>query len=106
MAASRIADTKPMEVQFDNTQELYWCACGKSLGQPFCDGPHAGSEFTPVAFDAEAGETAALCMCKQTRNPSYCDGSHATRRISSSRCRLVSTTSYSTAVAAAPAQHR
>ena len=77
MAPARIADTKPVEVQFDKSEQLHWCACGKSSGQPFCDGSHAGSEFTPLAFDAEAGESAQLCMCKQTKNPPYCDGSHA-----------------------------
>ena len=77
MAIARIADTKPVEVQFDKSEQLHWCACGKSSGQPFCDGCHAGSEFTPLAFDAEAGESAQLCMCKQTKNPPYCDGSHA-----------------------------
>jgi methylamine---glutamate N-methyltransferase subunit C len=77
MAQARVADVKPMEVQFQQTEELYWCACGKSASQPFCDGSHAGSEFTPVAFTGEKDETAHLCMCKRTQNPPYCDGSHA-----------------------------
>ena len=77
MNPARVADVKPIEVQFQQTEELYWCACGRSDSQPFCDGSHAGSEFTPVAFDAEKDETAALCMCKRTQNPPYCDGSHA-----------------------------
>ena len=78
MAEPVIADRAPAEVQFQQTEELYWCACGKSNSQPYCDGSHAGSEFTPVAFQAEEGETAHLCMCKHTKNPPYCDGSHAT----------------------------
>ena len=76
MTSARIADVKPIEVQFQQTEELYWCACGKSDSQPFCDGSHAGSEFTPVAFTGEKDETAHLCMCKRTKNPPYCDGSH------------------------------
>ena len=78
MASPKVADRKPIEVQFQQSEELYWCACGKSSSQPFCDGSHAGTEFTPVAFNAEEGETAHLCMCKHTKNPPYCDGSHAT----------------------------
>jgi CDGSH-type Zn-finger protein len=78
MATPRIADRKPMEVQFEKSEELHWCACGKSANQPFCDGSHAGSEFTPVAFEAKAGETVHLCMCKHTGTPPFCDGTHAT----------------------------
>ena len=77
MATPRIADRKPKEVQFEKSEELLWCACGKSANQPFCDGSHAGSQFTP-AFEAEAGETAHLCMCKHTGTPPFCDGTHAT----------------------------
>jgi CDGSH-type Zn-finger protein len=78
MATPRIADRTPMEVQFQKSEELHWCACGRSNSQPFCDGSHVGTEFTPVAFEAKAGETAHLCMCKHTKNPPYCDGTHAT----------------------------
>ncbi|MBT6627709.1 MAG: glutamate synthase, partial [Gemmatimonadetes bacterium] len=77
MPEPQIADVKPVEVEFEATEELYWCACGKSNNQPYCDGSHAGSEFTPVAFEGSKGETAHLCMCKHTQNPPYCDGSHA-----------------------------
>jgi CDGSH-type Zn-finger protein len=77
MPEPQIADVKPVEVEFEATEELYWCACGKSSNQPYCDGSHAGSEFTPVAFEGTQGETAHLCTCKQTKNPPYCDGSHA-----------------------------
>jgi methylamine---glutamate N-methyltransferase subunit C len=78
MATPKVFDRKPAEVQFQDSEELYWCACGKSASQPFCDGSHAGTEFTPVAFEAKSGETAHLCLCKHTKNPPYCDGSHAT----------------------------
>ena len=77
MAEPRIADTKPIEVTFDETDELAWCACGQSSNQPYCDGSHVGTDFTPITFQAEKGETAHLCMCKRTGNPPYCDGSHA-----------------------------
>lgn len=55
-----------------------WCACGKSSNQPFCDGTHNGTKFTPVLFKvAEKGE-AWLCQCKHTGNAPYCDGTHKT----------------------------
>lgn len=54
----------------------YWCACGKSAKQPFCDGSHADTSFTPLAFTIEETKKVALCQCKQTQNPPYCDGRH------------------------------
>jgi CDGSH-type Zn-finger protein len=54
----------------------FWCACGKSANQPFCDGAHAGSEFTPLAFDVAEQRKAALCQCKRTGNAPFCDGTH------------------------------
>jgi len=76
MAKARIADRKPQKVQLA-AGEHYWCACGRSANQPFCDGAHKGSGITPKAFVVESEEEAFLCLCKQTRNPPYCDGSHA-----------------------------
>jgi len=55
----------------------YWCACGKSANQPFCDGSHEGSEFTPKEFEISEKKTVALCQCKHSKNPPFCDGSHA-----------------------------
>lgn len=72
-----IADTKPIAVALSEGEEYAWCACGRSVRQPFCDGSHRGSEFTPNIFTAEKTEQAHLCMCKKTRNPPFCDGSHA-----------------------------
>jgi len=54
----------------------HWCKCGKAAKQPFCDGSHRGTEFSPVTFTIEKKETKYLCLCKQTKNPPYCDGSH------------------------------
>jgi len=56
----------------------FWCSCGKSSKQPFCDGSHYGSEFVPVIFKLADKQEAWLCQCKQTKNPPYCDGTHKT----------------------------
>jgi len=72
-----IAGRKPVKVELEAGETYHWCRCGKSNNQPFCDGSHRGSSFTPLGFDAEETGTAHLCMCKHTQNPPYCDGSHA-----------------------------
>ena len=54
----------------------WWCACGKSQTQPFCDGSHKGTEFTPVEFTVSEKESVALCGCKKSNNKPFCDGSH------------------------------
>ncbi|MBI5450120.1 MAG: CDGSH iron-sulfur domain-containing protein [Gammaproteobacteria bacterium] len=55
----------------------YWCACGRSKKQPFCDGSHSGTEFTPLEVKIEQGTVAAFCACKHTSTPPYCDGTHS-----------------------------
>lgn len=73
-----VADNKPMAVYLEGDKAYYWCACGKSASQPFCDGTHKGSSFIPQNFTPEKAGEAYLCMCKKTKNPPYCDGSHKT----------------------------
>lgn len=55
----------------------YWCACGLSGNQPFCDGAHAGTGIAPTRYAIEETRQAAICQCKRTKNPPFCDGSHA-----------------------------
>jgi CDGSH-type Zn-finger protein len=55
----------------------HWCSCGKSAKEPFCDGSHKDTSFTPLEFVIEAKQTVALCNCQRTSNPPFCDGSHA-----------------------------
>ena len=54
----------------------WWCACGQSKNQPFCDGSHAGSPFTPVEFKLDQKTKVALCQCKHTAGKPMCDGTH------------------------------
>ncbi|HEB66544.1 MAG TPA: CDGSH iron-sulfur domain-containing protein [Gammaproteobacteria bacterium] len=54
----------------------YWCACGRSKDQPFCDGSHEGTGIEPVAFEIDERKQVALCLCKHTATPPWCDGAH------------------------------
>ena len=71
-----IANNKPVKVNLNKGEEYYFCACGRSKNQPFCDGSHAGTQFKPKSFVAEAAGDAYLCQCKHTANAPFCDGSH------------------------------
>ena len=53
-----------------------WCACGKSENQPYCDGSHKGSEFTPIVEKITEVKKVAWCGCKHSNNKPYCDGTH------------------------------
>ncbi len=75
MTEPRIADTKPTVVERE-AGSFFWCACGQSKNQPYCDGSHKGSEFTPIKVDLPEAKRVALCNCKRTGNQPYCDGTH------------------------------
>jgi CDGSH-type Zn-finger protein len=72
---TRAADT-PFAVDVESGESYFWCSCGLSSNQPFCDGSHSGSDFTPVKYTAEESETVYFCGCKATANQPLCDGSH------------------------------
>jgi CDGSH-type Zn-finger protein len=55
----------------------WWCACGLSANQPFCDGSHKGKGLAPVKVEITEARKVAWCMCKHSANPPFCDGSHA-----------------------------
>lgn len=67
---------EPMAVEVEAGRQYHWCACGRSSRQPYCDGSHRGSAFSPLAFTAERTERVWLCGCKRTAGAPYCDGSH------------------------------
>lgn len=71
-----IAQKAPYPVEVTAGKKYWWCACGKSAKQPFCDGSHQGTEFTPVTFEAAATKTVYFCGCKATAKAPLCDGSH------------------------------
>ena len=73
-----IADTKPAVVELVEGEKYFFCSCGKSAKQPFCDGSHKGSDFSPTPFTAEKSGNAYLCQCKHSAKLPYCDGSHKT----------------------------
>jgi Uncharacterized conserved protein len=76
MDQPKIAQKHPYKTKVEAGTTYYWCACGRSASQPFCDGSHKGTGFEPVAFTAEKNETVNLCGCKHTKTPPYCDGTH------------------------------
>ena len=55
----------------------WWCACGRSSKQPFCDGSHKGTEITPQKVEVMEARTIAFCGCKHSKDGAMCDGSHA-----------------------------
>jgi CDGSH-type Zn-finger protein len=78
MAEALIAQKSPYGVAVEAGKTYYWCSCGKSAKQPFCDGSHKGSEFAPLAWTAEKTETVWFCGCKHTASQPLCDGAHKT----------------------------
>lgn len=77
MEKAIIAARKPTKVTLEAGKDYYWCACGRSKNQPFCDGSHKGTGITPIKFTAEKTGDEYLCMCKQTLDAPFCDGTHS-----------------------------
>ncbi|VAV83004.1 Glutamate synthase [NADPH] large chain [hydrothermal vent metagenome] len=60
--------------------DYYWCACGRTEDQPFCDGSHEGTDFTPLKFTIDKKKVVPMCMCRHTESPPFCDGAHSKLR--------------------------
>ncbi|MCS6972174.1 MAG: CDGSH iron-sulfur domain-containing protein [Turneriella sp.] len=83
--AAHIAAKQPAQVELEAGKSYFWCSCGHSQKQPFCDGSHNAlnkslpegeKKFAPLKFTAEKSGTHWLCQCKQTGKPPFCDGTH------------------------------
>ena len=72
-----IAGKSPFKVTLEKGKNYFWCQCGMSKSQPFCDGSHAGTDIGPLKFTADKDGDAAMCLCKSTANGPFCDGTHA-----------------------------
>lgn len=77
MSEPVIAGRAPMAIALERGKTYHFCACGRSRKQPFCDGSHQGTEFSPKAFTVDESKTYYLCMCKHTSNAPFCDGTHS-----------------------------
>jgi len=75
MKSPVIAEKAPKMLTLESGT-YYWCSCGLSTNQPFCDGSHQGSEFVPQAFTISEKKDVWLCQCKHSANKPFCDGKH------------------------------
>ena len=71
-----VASKDPIEVELNADTSYWWCSCGRSKNQPWCDGSHAGTDFQPHEFKVESAGKYFLCTCKHTANAPLCDGAH------------------------------
>ena len=76
MTDPQIAQKAPFKVDVEAGKSYFWCACGRSQKQPFCDGSHKGTAFTPVKHVAEKDGALWFCGCKHSKGQPLCDGAH------------------------------
>lgn len=77
MSVPKIAQKSPCAVEVEAGKTYYWCSCGLSQSQPFCDGSHKGSGMGSKAYTAEKSGKVYFCGCKHSGNGVLCDGSHS-----------------------------
>jgi len=76
MLKGKKAGDSAIVVEVEKNKSYFWCSCGLSSKQPFCDGSHKNTEYSPVKFIADETKKMFFCTCKQTNNQPFCDGSH------------------------------
>jgi CDGSH-type Zn-finger protein len=76
MLEPEIAQDSPYFVEVSADRVYWWCACGRSKKQPFCDSSHKGTKFSPLRYQSDQSRTIFFCGCKRTKNAPLCDGSH------------------------------
>lgn len=77
MADPVIAQKAPFGVDVEEGKKYWWCSCGLSKEQPFCDGSHKGTGLEPMEYSAEKSATVYFCGCKNTKGSPLCDGTHS-----------------------------
>ena len=76
MADPEIGGTEPIAVEVEEGKMYWWCTCGRSDSQPFCDGSHKDTDFIPQGWEAPKTGKVFLCACKRTAKGPFCDGEH------------------------------
>jgi len=76
MTKAQVGGTTPIVMDVEAGKDYWWCSCGQSKNQPFCDGSHKGTTFSPVKWTAGESRKVAFCTCKQTGKSPICDGTH------------------------------
>jgi CDGSH-type Zn-finger protein len=71
-----IGGTEPIDIDVVAGETYWWCMCGRSKSQPFCDGSHAGTVFSPMEWKSDRTRPISFCTCKRTKSPPFCDDSH------------------------------
>lgn len=76
MTSAIPAQKAPYGITVEAGRQYFWCACGRSKSQPFCDGSHKGTGLTPIAYTGERNAEVWFCGCKASATRPFCDGTH------------------------------
>ena len=76
MSTPEIGGREPIAIEVEAGKTYWWCACGRSKSQPFCDGSHEVTPFEPIEYTAQKSGKVFFCTCKRSQKKPLCDGSH------------------------------
>jgi CDGSH-type Zn-finger protein len=76
MSTPEIGGREPIAIEVEGGKTYWWCACGRSKSQPFCDGSHEVTPFEPIEYTAKKSGKVFFCTCKRSSKKPLCDGSH------------------------------